>query len=227
MHEAKVISLLQQKGGSGKTTTTLNLAGGLLEYGYKVLVVDMDKDKPDAWSWAAKSPSMKDVVVQVDEKQARETISDLRSQTEFLLIDTPPNFQTAALKAALLSDLVIIPAAPSGMDLSGLLESKDLALTADRPYKLLANRIATNTTMGQSLLNVLEEQGNAFSAYIPQSVKFVEAEADGLYIGDYAYNSKAHFQTRQVVKELLAHFNMEPRQNKRLAIKKQSKEHIA
>ena len=81
--------------------------------------------------------------------------------------------------------------------------------------------------MGQSLLNVLEEQGNAFSAYIPQSVKFVEAEADGLYIGDYAYNSKAHFQTRQVVKELLAHFNMEPRQNKRLAIKKQSKEHIA
>ena len=121
----------------------------------------------------------------------------------------------------------MIPAAPSGMDLSGLLESKDLALTADRPYKLLANRIAKNTTMGQSLLSVLEEQGGAFAAYIPQSVKFVEAEAEGLYIGDYAPQSKGHIQTRQVVKELLAYFGHQPRKNQYLESQKQSKEQIA
>jgi len=203
---AKTIALLQQKGGSGKTTTCMNLAGGLRELGYRVLVADMDKDKPDAWSWAAKSQTMKDLVKQIDEKQAREQIAALKEQCDFLIIDTPPNFQTSALKAALLADLVVIPAAPSGMDLSGLLEAKDLALTAGRPYRLLGNRIAKNTTMSRSLLDVIEDDGQAFDAFIPQSVKFVEAEAAGLYIGEYAAESNAHFQTRRLAKELVAHF---------------------
>jgi chromosome partitioning protein len=207
MAQAKTIALLQQKGGSGKTTTAVNLAGGLRELGFKVMIADMDKDKPDAWSWAAKSESLKDMVVQVDEKMAREQLSELKAACDYLVIDTPPNFQTAALKAALLADLVVIPAAPSGMDLSGLLEAKDLAMTAGRPYKLLGNRIAKNTTMSRSLLSVLEEDGHAFDAAVPQSVKFVEAEAAGLYIGEYAPESDAHIEVRRVAKELNAYFN--------------------
>lgn len=204
---AKTIALLQQKGGSGKTTTSINLAGGLRELGYRVLVADMDKDKPDAWSWAIKSQTMQDMVQQIDEKQAREQVAALKEQCDFLVIDTPPNFQTAALKAALLADLVVIPAAPSGMDLSGLLEAKDLALTAGRPYRLLANRIAKNTTMSRSLLSVLHDEGAAFDTAIPQSVRFVEAEAEGLYIGEYAPESEPHFQTRKMAKEVVQFFN--------------------
>ncbi len=206
MKKAKTIALLQQKGGSGKTTTAMNMAGGLRELGYSVIVADMDKDKPDAWSWAAKNDSEYDHVLQVDEKQARDKLTEIKSRCDYVIIDTPPNFQTAALKAALLADLVVIPAAPSGMDLSGLLEAKDLALTADRPYRLLGNRIMKNTTMSRSLLNVLDEEGFAFSSAIPQSVKFVEAEAAGLYIGDYAKESNAHVQVRKLAKEVVAFF---------------------
>jgi len=203
---AKTIALLQQKGGSGKTTTAVNLSGALRELGHKVIIADMDKDKPDAWSWIIKSENMQDMAQQVDEKQAREQIAELKKQCDFLVIDTPPNFQTAALKAALLADLVVIPAAPSGMDLSGLLEAKDLAMTANRPYRLLANRIMRNTGMTKSLLSVLYDDGNAFEASIPQSVKFAEAEASGLYIGDYAKDSDAHIQTRKFAREVIAFF---------------------
>ncbi|WP_116963337.1 ParA family protein [Fastidiosibacter lacustris] len=206
MKTAKVIALLQQKGGSGKTTTAMNIYGGLKELGHNVLVIDMDKDKPDAWSWAAKSESLADSVIQVDEKHARETITEIKSKADFIVIDTPPNFQTAALKAALLADLVIIPSAPSGMDLSGLLEAKDLALTADRPYRLLGNRVMKGSNMSRSLLKVLEEEGKSFSTYIPQSVKFVEAEASGMYIGDYAPESNVHIQVRRLAKEIVAFF---------------------
>ncbi|WP_191092721.1 AAA family ATPase [Cysteiniphilum sp. JM-1] len=206
MKTAKVIALLQQKGGSGKTTTAMNIYGGLKELGHSVLVIDMDKDKPDAWSWAAKNEDSADSVIQVDEKHAREAIAEVKSKVDYIVIDTPPNFQTAALKAALLADLVIIPAAPSGMDLSGLLEAKDLALTADRPYKLLANRVVKGSNMSRSLLNVLEEEGKSFSTFIPQSVKFVEAEASGMYIGDYAPESNVHVQVRRLAKEIVASF---------------------
>lgn len=209
MGDCNTITMLQQKGGSGKTTSVMNLAGGLQEMGYVVLVADMDKDKPDAWSWAEKNAKGNQVVYQVDEKNAREHINELKQACDYLIIDTPPNFQTAALKASLLADLVIIPTGPSGMDLSGLLEAKDLALTAGRPFKLLANKIVKNTTMSRSLLDVIKQEGDAFNAIIPQSVKYVEAEAAGVYIGEYAKNTNAHIEIRKLAKEVIAFFNSE------------------
>lgn len=203
---AKVISLLQQKGGSGKTTTAINLACGLIELGYKVAIVDMDKDKPDAYTWMTKNDENHDFVYNFDEKVVREEVLKLKTNLDFIVIDTPPNFQTVALKSALLSDLIVIPSSPSGMDLSGLMEAKDLALTANKPYRFFANRVQMSSNMSKSLLDFFEEDGCFFQSYVSQSVKFVEAEAEGLYVGKYAKGSKAHLQVKKLAREVVEVF---------------------
>ncbi|GAB4222147.1 MAG: ParA family protein [Francisella sp.] len=203
---AKVISLLQQKGGSGKTTTAINIACGLRELGYNVVIIDMDKDKPDAYMWMNKNDSECDFVYKLDEKNVREKVIELKQNLDFIVIDTPPNFQNAALKSALLSDLIVIPCSPSGMDLSGLIEAKDLALTAEKPYKFFANRVQMQSNMAKSLLDFFEQDGNFFETYVSQSVKFIEAEAEGVYIGDYAKQSKVHIQVKKLAREIVDFF---------------------
>ena len=188
---AKVISLLQQKRGSGKTTTAINIACGLKELGYKVAIIDMNKDKPD---------DTEGFVYNLDEKTVREKVSELKIGLDYIVIDTPPNFQTAALKSALLSDLVVIPCSPRGMDLSGLIQAKDLTLTADKPYKFFANRVQMQSNMSKSLMDF-------FEAYVSQSVKFIESEAEGcLYIGAYAKQSKVHLQVKKLAREITEFF---------------------
>ena len=42
MKETKTIAIVNYKGGTGKTTTTLNLGAALVNKGYKVLLIDFD-----------------------------------------------------------------------------------------------------------------------------------------------------------------------------------------
>ncbi|MDQ6733310.1 MAG: AAA family ATPase, partial [Nitrospirota bacterium] len=42
MKRERIVAIVNRKGGSGKSTTTLNLAGALVEVGLRVVVVDLD-----------------------------------------------------------------------------------------------------------------------------------------------------------------------------------------
>ena len=80
-----VIAISQSKGGSSKTTTAINLCGALIERGYKAIVADMDKDKPDAVNWSRQGEHM-NFVMELFEEKPMEKMDSLRKKYDFIIL---------------------------------------------------------------------------------------------------------------------------------------------
>jgi chromosome partitioning protein len=143
--KGKVIALLQKKGGASKTTTAINLLGALTERGFSSVLCDMDRDKPDASYWADNGEDIADNVIQLIEENPTKKINELRSEYDFIIVDTPPNFESAALKAAMLCDISIIPCSASLIDRKALEDAASCAIMANKPYVFLASRVTKRT----------------------------------------------------------------------------------
>lgn len=116
----KVISVLNQKGGTTKTTTSTNLAACLASRGFKVLVVDLNHDQGSATDWAAAQDGH-DVawhvpVVAMGRQLARD-LPRVAGSHDFVVIDGIPQVSELSAAAIKVADLVIIPVQPSPYDI--------------------------------------------------------------------------------------------------------------
>jgi len=115
---ATLIAIANQKGGSGKTTLTMNLAAGLCQRG-RALVIDADP-QGSAVQWSGLAPERRPFpvpVIAVGGNPGRE-VDHFREDYDYILIDCPPSLETERTeKAMLASDQVLIPVLPSPVDL--------------------------------------------------------------------------------------------------------------
>ena len=164
---AKVITVFNQKGGCGKTTVSMHVAGTLGLRGHRVLVVDMD-EQGTATRWASQAP---------DESPFPATLSNLaamggkmhreiRSQIEnydYIVIDCPPAVHSPSPSSAMLvSDLALIPVVPAPADMWAVVAAKQLAFHAQATnevlqVRLVPNMVQKNTTLARETLDVLSE----------------------------------------------------------------------
>lgn len=200
---AKVIALLQGKGGSSKTTTAINLMMAIRERNIDCILCDMDEPKPDAIFWADNGEEMNDYVFPLFESNPKPVIDRLKEKHEYIVIDTPPQFEAAALKAALLADIAIIPCSPSSLDMQSLEKAAECAVMANIPYKFLASRIVKNTNITNSLINALKDTGHSFDTIITNSVAISESSSLGKWVGSYKPNTSSHKQYQALVNEVI------------------------
>jgi chromosome partitioning protein len=129
----KTISIIGQKGGTGKTTTALSLAVAAASDGQAVAVIDLDP-QTTATNWHDRRGGNKPAVISCQISRLRAVLATAKEQrADLVIIDTPAKSSEASLEAARLSDLVIIPLHPQIYDLETLPAMKDLLRLAGDP----------------------------------------------------------------------------------------------
>ncbi|MGM0413338.1 MAG: ParA family partition ATPase [Pseudomonadota bacterium] len=160
---ATVFSIANQKGGSGKTTLTMNLAAGLGQRG-RALVIDADP-QGSAVQWSSLAPDDRPFpvsVIMVGGDLARE-VDRFRADYDYILIDCPPSLETErANKAMLASDQVLIPVLPSPVDLWASMRLAEAveSIRQQRPgleARFVINQLEPRSALSRAMQSALEE----------------------------------------------------------------------
>src|SRR5688572_16127247 len=107
-----IVSLINQKGGVGKTTLAINLAYCFKKHGHSVLLVDSDP-QGSARNWHAQNEGAKLDIIGLDRPTIDQDLKNLRFDHEWIFIDGVPQTSVMAAKTVKCSDVVLIPVQPS------------------------------------------------------------------------------------------------------------------
>ncbi|MFL9611009.1 AAA family ATPase [Methylobacillus sp. Pita2] len=212
----KIITVFNEKGGAGKTTTTMNLAGTLGMRGFKTLVVDCD-DQGTATRWVAEAeddnqfPAIVTNLSHMGDKMHRE-IGKYIDQYDFIIIDCPPGKKTKVPDNAMkVSDLAIIPLNLTPPDLWASNAAKAIALEAkefnpELTIQYLANNVHTNRSVGKEILDILQSDTEVgiFKAKLGSRVAFQTSVINGTTVHSEEGNEKAVHEVNHLTDEVLS-----------------------
>jgi chromosome partitioning protein len=206
-----VIGVIGRKGGVGKTTIAVHLAAELSTGKQTVAVVDCDAQGSASY-WA--DPGQLPVpVLHHPLEHAREIQTwsrDVRDiDADLLVLDGPPHLNEAMGGVIGLSDLVVIPCGPSGLDLIATGEAvglvrqiRDERGDAKPSMLLVPNRVDRRTTDGRDLAGALKDLGEPVGPSIGDRTAFVDAFNAGQCVGAYAPSSPAHQELQALARRV-------------------------
>ncbi|SVA55507.1 uncharacterized protein METZ01_LOCUS108361 [marine metagenome] len=142
---SKVITIAQQKGGTGKTTLAVHLALAFIKYhNLKIAIIDTDP-QGSLGKWfmirTEKNISNKNLTFKTASLWGAQYESkSLKKDHDIIIIDTPPKIESDARPAIEAADLVLIPVAPSHVDFWATEAILDIAKKAKRKILIQINR---------------------------------------------------------------------------------------
>lgn len=156
-----VITVAQQKGGSGKTTLAANLAVALIGRGHSVAVIDTDpQGSLGRWYMARRESAAADEPLEFSTASAWGVgfeCEKLRKRVDFVIIDTPPKIDSDLRPALRESALVLVPVATSHVDLWATESVLEMAERVGRPVLLVLNRAAGRAKLTAEVSALLDQ----------------------------------------------------------------------
>jgi chromosome partitioning protein len=206
----RIVCLVGQKGGVGKTTTTMNLAAVMSKHS-RVLVVDVDPQKSTTW-WAENAGDNLpfDFAADVDPGN----IARLRELPyDTIFVDTPGSLEDTRVLAAVLdaSDFVILPLNPEPLNTPAMVRTiKQHIAPRNLPFRVLLSKIDRRRAGQLDDWEHLIDEGlklPRFRQYVRLYAAHADAPLEGRVVTQYAdtrQNANAIFDYTHVAMELMA-----------------------
>lgn len=202
----KVITILAQKGGTGKTTLSIHLAAVAAGRNRKVVIADTDP-QASATVWKQRrEKSSPDVMLSTIQALKEEWAAITASGVKLLIIDTPPHSTDDATIAAGMADLVLIPSRPAILDLAAIGDSVAIVRDVGKPGAIVLNCCPPPTRFGETA--IVQEARSALDVYdllvapvaISQRAAFSHALIDGRAVTEFEKKGKAAGEISQLWK---------------------------
>ena len=189
---SKIILITHQKGGVGKSTITYNLASNIRENA-KVCIIDMDfQGSLINISELSEVPIF--TADMLNEK--------IKSDYDFIFIDTPPYLNEKIIDLCNISDVIIIPTKAGVLDLLAIKSTIDIVKQAKSEKKALIvfNMIKPNTTLTKEIKSQLQEYNIKVSKnMLSDLVSFSRS----VLVNGVEENNNAQKQIDNLTKEIL------------------------
>src|SRR4051812_1297917 len=205
-----IISVLNQKGGVGKTTLATHLAAGLAAKGERVLLVDADPQH-SALDWGAKreTPLPFTLMGQPTAVLPRALPPMVGNPYTAIVVDGPGKLTDVPRSAIMASNVVLIPVQPSPYDvwssvdiLKILNEAKSYGAKVKAAF--VVNRKIPNTVLGREVTEALaEHELPVFQTQIQQRICYAETAGEGLSVVEMKQTSPSHKQAAEEIRSLV------------------------
>lgn len=161
--------LLSPKGGVGKTTTAVLLASEIVRHGKSVVLIEADGNQHLAnWYALGNCPDELTVISLGDAPTAEleQAILVAEDEADYIIVDTQGTQNAAALRAAALSDVVLLPTAFSPFEVEGAMTALEAVRALPPEYAPMLTAViftrvdaAIKTRAQSSILAVFDEEG--------------------------------------------------------------------
>jgi chromosome partitioning protein len=187
------VTVVNSKGGAGKTTLSTNIASYYAKSNYKTALIDYDSQGSSTF-WLNRRPETAPVIQSIAAYKSNINVTRswfLRPEvnTQRVVTDSPSGLDVSTFKNNLSqSDAIIIPVLPSSIDIHAVSHFiADLLLIAkvsknDGRIVVIANRVRQNTLVYQQLEKFLNCLGIVFITTLRDTQNYVKASEQGLGI---------------------------------------------
>ncbi|MEM9635572.1 MAG: ParA family partition ATPase [Pseudomonadota bacterium] len=207
----RILTVAQQKGGSGKTTLAAHLAVALAKKsGEPVAVLDVDPQGSLGTWYEAREDKLGEEGTGLEFRTAsgwgarREARSLARSHG-YVVVDTPPKTDTDARPAIDAADFVIVPVQPTPVDLWATSQTIDLAARESTPAILVLNRVPPRASLTGEMADAIAASGyDTLDARLGNRTVYAAAMGKGIAVTEEAPTSKAAQEIDVLISELVS-----------------------
>lgn len=208
-----VITLAQQKGGSGKTTLAVNLGVALARQGARVALLDTDPQGSLGRWFMTRLERLGDPGLEFSTASAwgvSYEVDKLRRAADFVIIDTPPKVDADLRPALRAADLVVVPVAASHVDLWATEGVLDLCGREGKEALMVMNRTRSGTRLATEVAKAAQGLGARIAvAGLGARVSYAETLGKGLGVAESGASAAAT-EMRALTDEVLAEMGIPP-----------------